>query len=153
MGGYGVDQYLRAFSSNVSAAVVDAPAGYITDVTARDIIKNKVAFWSFHAMDDNRVNPVTSTKVSFQNFSEYLKGATPFVFPPMNVNVPAYPQYEAQTAYFNTTAKKFVWVDGQKTIPNVTECFCTVYNNGGHSNWQRVYLDPQIYSWMLSHHR
>jgi hypothetical protein len=54
-----------------------------------------------------------------------------------------------QTVHFDTTLNKFVFVPGQKTLDEAPPFFVTIFSNGGHYIWDRMYQNQETYDWLL----
>lgn len=149
MGGGGVCNYLNAFSKYPAAGMPIAPAGKISGTGATNIVNNKVAVWGVHCINDGRVTNL-NTRVSFGHIGQLYGGPTLLPLPTFST-YPALPNYAAKSAHFDTNSHNWVYIDGQKDYAGVPPYFVTIYSNGGHGGWDRMYTNAYTYTWFLKH--
>lgn len=147
LGGGGTWNYLDKYAANVAAAIPICGTGYLNSTGAVDVVKHRVAIWAAHAEDDPRVK-VTNTYKDFGNLSTVLGGPNKIEKPDFSDGAS-----KTRTAHFDQAQKKFIWADGQKVQEDVPDYFYTLYANGGHGIWDRMYNDPQIYDWLFKHRK
>jgi predicted peptidase len=145
MGGYGTSAYLNKYSEKVAAAIAICPA-FLPEETVRRMVSHKTPLWAAHSMTDPIVKIQKTSDETFSHISVALGGSS-------NLDRPVLSSSDTKTGYFDPGKGKFVWEDGQQAKENVPEFFYTVYGNGGHTIWTRMYNDSQIYDWLLKHVR
>jgi predicted peptidase len=152
MGGYGSSKYLDTAGRGrlVAAAVTICPLKLSWN-GSDEVVSNNVPVWAAHAMNDSTVG-VSETIGSFVNISQRLGGSSSFSTPTFT-NPPPSPSYATKTAHFDPAQDKFVYEDGQHPTSGVPQYFCTIYSSGGHVVWDRMFDDPQVYTWLFQFSR
>lgn len=147
MGGMGVNRYLATYSAKPAAAVAICPGSALSWAGAAGVVANKLPYWGAHAQDDTTTKIDERSTPGFSNISQNLGGPVS-IERPVLATLPT--GYSLKTGYFDPLQKKFVWIDGQKTVAGVPPHFFTEYSQGGHVIWTRLYNDPQLYTWAFS---
>lgn len=148
MGGGGANTYAKDHAQYIAALMPLSPASIITTTAAQNLIANHVSVWGDHCVDDPGPVYPSRTKDSFNNLGIAMGEASPFVLP----TFPKTTSLLTKTAHFNTTTKLWSYVDGQKSIEGnsaIPQIYATFYNHGGHGGWERIYEDPNIYTWLF----
>nr|WP_255665442.1 hypothetical protein [Myxococcus sp. AS-1-15] len=150
MGGAGTFSYASTFPAKLAAAIPVCNGGYGSSVArAQAMVNANLAVWGSHAINDPA--SYTGTRDWFTRLGQAL-GATGTV-----MDSYTYPS-RAQTAFFRQGPARWEWVDGQTAqdasgnAPAKPVLF-TLFHDGGHSIWDRVYQEPKVLSWMLAQQR
>jgi predicted peptidase len=154
MGGFGTSTYLNTVNRGrqVAAAVSICPLQLLW-AGSGEVVDNNVPVWAAHAMDDPTTNDGVGVTIgSFANISQRLGGPSSFAAPTFT-NPPTPPAFATKTAHFDAAQNKFIYEDGQHSTTGVPQYFCTIYSSGGHVIWNRMYDDPQIYTWLFQFSR
>ncbi|MBZ4409007.1 hypothetical protein K8640_12340 [Myxococcus sp. XM-1-1-1] len=150
MGGAGTFSYASTFPAKLAAAIPVCNGGYGSSVArAQAMVNANLAVWGSHAINDPA--SYTGTRDWFTRLGQAL-GATGTV-----MDTYTYPS-RAQTAFFRQGPARWEWVDGQTAQdasgnPPAKPVLFTLFHDGGHSIWDRVYQEPKVLSWMLAQQR
>ncbi|MFY1828058.1 PKD domain-containing protein [Myxococcus fulvus] len=150
MGGAGTFSYASTFPSKLAAAIPVCNGGYGSSVArAQAMVNANLPVWGSHAINDPA--SYSGTRDWFTRMGEAL-GATASV-----MSTYTYPS-RAQTAFFRQGPARWEWVDGQTAqdasgTPPAKPVLFTLFHDGGHSIWDRVYQEPKVLSWMLAQQR
>ncbi|MFY2558525.1 hypothetical protein ACN469_12915 [Corallococcus terminator] len=113
------------------------------------MVNANLPVWGSHAIND----PVSysGTREWFTRLGQAMGGTGTVI------DTYTYPN-RAQTAFFRPTLGTWTWVDGQTALDangNAPErpVLFTLFHDGGHEIWDRVYQDPKVLSWMLAQQR
>ncbi|NTX36017.1 dienelactone hydrolase family protein [Myxococcus sp. CA033] len=150
MGGAGTFSYAQSFPAKLAAAVPVCNGGYgASAARAQAMVDANLPVWGSHAIND----PVSysGTREWFTRLGQAM-GATGTV-----MDTYTYPP-RAQTAFFRPALGRWDWVDGQTAQdangnPPERPVLFTLFHDGGHEIWDRVYQDPKVLSWMLAQQR
>nr|BDT37373.1 alpha/beta hydrolase-fold protein [Myxococcus sp. MH1] len=150
MGGAGTFSYASTFPAKLAAAIPVCNGGYGSSVArAQAMVNANLPVWGSHAINDPA--SYTGTRDWFTRLGQAM-GATGTV-----MDTYTYPS-RAQTAFFRQGPARWEWVDGQTAqdasgnAPAKPVLF-TLFHDGGHSIWDRVYQEPKVLSWMLAQQR
>ncbi|MCP3064024.1 hypothetical protein LXT21_35135 [Myxococcus sp. K38C18041901] len=150
MGGAGTFSYASTFPAKLAAAVPVCNGGYGSSVArAQAMVNAHLPVWGSHAINDPA--SYSGTRDWFNRMGEAM-GATGSV-----MTTYTYPS-RAQTAFFRLGPARWEWVDGQTAQdtsgnPPAKPVLFTLFHDGGHSIWDRVYQEPKVLSWMLAQQR
>lgn len=155
-GGRGTWYFATHFASKIAAMIPICPALSTSDTPIERvdaIFKEGVAIWGAHAKDDPTVT-FDYSKFHFQRIGQWI-GATATAL--MNW-FPASTTYTAMTAHYSKADARFMWVENQDYRDSAGKAYdppylFTVYREGGHGIWDRMYGDQKVYDWMLSQSR
>jgi len=64
----------------------------------------------------------------------------------------------AQTAFFRPGTGSWEWIEGQTNTDSTgaepaRPVLFTLFHDGGHDIWDRVYKEPKVFAWMLAQQR
>ncbi|AKF86985.1 hypothetical protein MFUL124B02_36160 [Myxococcus fulvus 124B02] len=148
MGGAGTFSYASTFPAKLAAAIPVCNGGDGSSIPrAQAIVNANLPIWALHAVNDSLY---TGTARWFTRLGNVLGVAN-------DVMVGQTPG-RTQTAQFRQTPARWEWVDGQTLVdangnPPDRPLFFTLFHNGGHEIWDRVYQDPRVLSWLLAQQR
>lgn len=154
LGGRGVADYLDAHVDKVAAVVTICAAGqYKVAETPQKIADQGIGLWSAVAANDTK----TGTGNAINMVTRVLKVLGLKNGVNVTSNYPGTSTDKTYTAIYDPTTQMHTWVKGQPYQVNGKDVdppyLLTYYFDGGHNSWDRMYQDPNIYTWLLKFSR
>ncbi|QDE71626.1 hypothetical protein BHS09_34135 [Myxococcus xanthus] len=151
MGGAGTFNYASLFPSKLAAAIPICNGGYGSSAAdALKMVQANLPIWGSHGLLDNDIF-YTATAAWFTHLGTAMGGTGGVMS--------TYPSpARTGTAFFRPGSGQWEWIDGQTNTDTtgaepVKPVLFTLFHDGNHYIWDRVYKEPKVFAWMLAQQR
>jgi hypothetical protein len=151
LGGSGTVSYASIFPSKLAAMLPVCPGSWAANLTdASEMVAAGLAIWAAHARNDGTI-PYTATSSWFNVLGQAMGGSGGVLDTYTSPNA-------WQTAFFRPATGRWEWINGQTATDSTgagpaRPVLFTLYHDGNHGIWDRVYRDPRVWDWLLSQQR
>ncbi len=152
LGGSGTWAY-GSFAPQKLAAILPVCGGDwgYNQPAANAFVAQRVAIWTFHGTNDGSTGVMTDDQ--WMSMIGYTLGAKAYI-------TDSYPASAvgAYSATYSAPSTSWVWKQGQtpRDLDGTAADYPYIYTRiggAGHSIWDSVYKDPQVFNWLLTNSR